>query len=204
MKFNFAHLFGGGPRKASKVAKPAKAEKPVEEEDEPAASDDDDEAAGDDDDPDAEGEDDDKAEDKEEEATGDDDDPDAEEEPEDEEAKATKLAANKKASLDKRLAAARKAGRLAERRRIGGILSSKAAAGRIDLALSLAVNSSMSAVQAVKALEASPKTSVLSARMAAADPDIGPDKAQSQKGGAGRLLAAAEKLATTHKERTRK
>jgi hypothetical protein len=204
MKFNFAHLFGGGPRKASKVAKPAKAEKPVEEEDEPAASDDDDEAAGDDDDPDAEGEDDEKAEDKEEEATGDDDDPDAEEEPEDEEAKATKLAANKKASLDKRLAAARKAGRLAERRRIGTILGDRAATGRIDLALSLATNSSMSAANAIKSLQASPKTSVLSARMAAADPDVGPDKTQSSKAGAGRLLAAADKLATSHKERTRK
>lgn len=200
MKFNFAHLFGGGPRRASKVAKPAKAEKPAEEEDEPAASDDDDEAAGDDDDPDAEGEDDDKAE----EATGDDDDPDAEEEPEDEEAKATKLAANKKASLDKRLAAARKAGRLAERRRIGTILGDRAATGRIDLALSLATNSSMSAAAAIKSLQASPKTSILSARMAAADPDVGPDKTQSSKGGAGRLLAAADKLATTHKERTRK
>ncbi len=201
MKFNFAHLFGGGPRKASKVAKPAKAEKPVEEEDEPAASDDDDEAAGDDDDPDAEGEDDDKAE----EATGDDDDdPDAEDEPEDEEAKASKLAANKKASLDKRLAAARKAGRLAERRRIGTILGDRAATGRIDLALSLATNSSMSAAAAIKSLQASPKTSILSARMATADPDVGPDKTQSSKAGAGRLLAAADKLATTHKERTRK
>lgn len=201
MKFNFAHLFGGGPRKASKVAKPAKAEKPVEEEDEPAASDDDDEAAGDDDDPDAEGEDDDKAE----EATGDDDDdPDAEDEPEDEEVKASKLAANKKASLDKRLAAARKAGRLAERRRIGTILGDRAATGRIDLALSLATNSSMSAAAAIKSLQASPKTSILSARMATADPDVGPDKTQSSKAGAGRLLAAADKLATTHKERTRK
>lgn len=201
MKFNFAHLFGGSPRRASKVAKPAKAEKPVEEEDEPAASDDDDEAAGDDDDPDAEGEDDDKAE----EATGDDDDdPDAEDEPEDEEAKASKLAANKKASLDKRLAAARKAGRLAERRRIGTILGDRAATGRIDLALSLATNSSMSAAAAIKSLQASPKTSILSARMATADPDVGPDKTQSSKAGAGRLLAAADKLATTHKERTRK
>lgn len=165
MKFSFAHLFGGKPPKAAKPkAQSEEDEDDAEtedeettskaEEDEDKAEDDDTDKAEGDEDEEAETDDDDKAED-------------------DEEEKASKLAADKKASAEQRVSAARKAGRLAERKRIGRILSSKAASGRMEAALSLAVNTALPADAAIETLKATPKSSRLSAVMPGRDPKIG-------------------------------
>ena len=161
-KFSFSHLWGG------KAPQAAKTETPAEDEDEPAAEDKEN-------DPDAEeGEDEPSVEDKEDDpdAEEDEDDPDAEDT---EEEKAAKAASDKKLSVEKRVAAARKAGRLAERRRIGTILSDKAAAGRIETALTLAVNTSMDAKAAITTLKTTPKSGRLASVMPGREPKIGAD-----------------------------
>ncbi|MCW5727243.1 hypothetical protein [Parvibaculum sp.] len=175
MKFNFAHLFGGAeagtkPKKPSAGKHKAEEDRDEDgvagaEDDKDAEGDDEDEddAAGEDEDKDAEGED-----DKDKDAEGDDDDKDAEGDDDDKDAKAAKPK-----SVKQRIAAARKAGAKAERARIAGILGDKAAGGRGELALSLAMNTDMSVDQAVKALAASPKGGSRLANMAAHDPDIG-------------------------------
>ncbi|MBX3488875.1 hypothetical protein [Parvibaculum sp.] len=166
MKFNFAHLFGGAEA-GKKPKKPAAGKVKAEEEDE----DKDTGAETDDDDPDAEGDDDEDAEgdDKEKDAEGDDDEEDAEGDDKEKDAKAAKPK-----SVKQRVAAARAAGAKAERARIAGILGDKAATGRGELALSLAMNTDMSVEAAVKALAASPKGAGRLAGMAARDPEIGP------------------------------
>ncbi|MBC7282666.1 hypothetical protein [Hoeflea sp.] len=161
MKFNFAHLIGGKPRGKAAV----KAADPSEEE--PAAEEDDPEAEGEDDDPEAEGEEDDP------EAEGEEDDPEAEGEDDKPAARTKPKAARETAALAAARKAGFKAGRKAERARIGTILSAPQAAGRLDLAMSLAVNSAMPAAAAVASLSAAPKTSRLATLMPDRDPKIG-------------------------------
>lgn len=187
MKFNFAHLLGSKP---GKKAKPAKAETPEEEDDPQTEAEDDDPEAEEEDDPQAEAE---------------DDDPEAEEEEEEEPAAAAPKGKAKARKEAPEVAAARregfKAGRKFERNRCGSILSHKAAAGRLDLAMSLATNSSMTVEDAVRSLEAAPKTSRLSSLMKDADPSVGAAPASSAKDAKGRLTAAADKMAKTYADR---
>jgi len=74
------------------------------------------------------------------------------------------------------VAAARAEGAAAERARIGAILSSEAAAGRLDQALAVAIETDLNAEQAAKVLSAAPKASAaipsIAAR-AAAEAEIG-------------------------------
>ncbi|MFN4229837.1 hypothetical protein [Parvibaculum sp.] len=162
MKFNFSQLVSG------RAGRKPKAETPAEDEDKPDAEDKEDDTAAEDDEdkPDAEDKEDDTA------AEDDEDEPDAED---DEEEKAAKAASDKNLSVEKRIAAARKAGRLAERRRIGTILSDKAAAGRIETALTLAVNTDMDAKAAIATLKTTPKSGRLSSVMPGREPRIGAD-----------------------------
>ncbi|MAM95684.1 hypothetical protein [Parvibaculum sp.] len=162
MKFNFAQLVG------AKGGKAPTAETPAKDEDEPAAEDKEDDTVAEDDEEKP------AAEDKEDDtvAEDDEDEPDAEDT---EEEKAANAASNKKLGVEKRVAAARKAGRLAERRRIGTILSDKAAAGRIETALTLAVNTGMDPKAAITTLKTTPKSGRLASVMPAREPKIGAD-----------------------------
>lgn len=143
-KFSFAHLLG-----LHKAAKVSRAE---EEEEEQNAEEEEENEEGDDksskkgkkakkaneDDPDAE-EDDPDAEEDDPDAEDDDDDPDAEEDEEDE---------NKDV----------KKGRKAERERCAAIFSSRHAAGRPDLAATLAFTTKLSAKEAIRVMRANGRT----------------------------------------------
>jgi hypothetical protein len=157
MKFNFGHLFGGY------TAGSAKPKAETEDDEDKAETEDDENTSGTEDDKD-------KAEDDKDDEAEEDDEDKAED---DEEEKAAKLAADKTASIDKRIAAARKAGRLAERKRIGQILSNKVASGRMPAALTLAVNTGVSAKAAIEMLKSSPRAGRLDAVMPGRDPNIG-------------------------------
>lgn len=142
-KFSFAHLLGlTKAAKASREAEEEEDDQKAEEEDE---NEDDDKSSkkskkakkAEDDDPDAE-DDDPDAEDDDPDAEDDDDDPDAEEE-EDE---------NKDV----------KKGRKAERQRCAAIFSSKHAAGRPDLAATLAFTTKLSANEAIRVMRANGRT----------------------------------------------
>lgn len=142
-KFSFAHLLGlTKAAKASRAAEEEEDDQKAEEEDE---NEDDDKSSkkskkakkAEDDDPDAE-DDDPDAEDDDPDAEDDDDDPDAEEE-EDE---------NKDV----------KKGRKAERQRCAAIFSSKHAAGRPDLAATLAFTTKLSANEAIRVMRANGRT----------------------------------------------
>lgn len=132
-KFKFAHLLGlNKAAKASRAEeeeeKDAEEEEETEEEDDGKSSKKGKKADGDGDDPDAEEEDDDP------DAEEEDDDPDAEEE--DDENKDVKK------------------GRKAERERCAAIFGSKAAAGRPDLAATLAFTTRLSAKEAIRVMRA--------------------------------------------------
>lgn len=143
-KFSFAHLLG--------LNKAAKASRAEEEEEEQNAEEEEENEEGDDksskkgkkakkaneDDPDAE-EDDPDAEEDDPDAEDDDDDPDAEEDEEDE---------NKDV----------KKGRKAERERCAAIFSSRHAAGRPDLAATLAFTTKLSAKEAIRVMRANGRT----------------------------------------------
>lgn len=153
MKFNFAHVFSARPPKAETEEEKAEDKDPEET---------------------AEGDEEEKAEDKDPEETAEDDEEERAEDDEEEE-KAKAAAADKSLSVEKRVAAARKQGRLAERRRIGTILSDKAASGRVEQAVTLAVNTGLPAAAAIETLRASPKSSRLSTLMPGREPRIGAD-----------------------------
>lgn len=143
-KFSFAHLLG--------LNKAAKASRAEEEEEEQNAEEEEENEEGNDksskkgkkakkaneDDPDAE-EDDPDAEEDDPDAEDDDDDPDAEEDEEDE---------NKDV----------KKGRKAERERCAAIFSSRHAAGRPDLAATLAFTTKLSAKEAIRVMRANGRT----------------------------------------------
>ncbi|KJM83941.1 hypothetical protein SS33_24780 [Enterobacter kobei] len=143
-KFSFAHLLG--------LNKAAKASRAEEEEEEQNAEEEEENEEGDDksskkgkkakkaneDDPDAE-EDDPDAEEDDPDAEDDGDDPDAEEDEEDE---------NKDV----------KKGRKAERERCAAIFSSRHAAGRPDLAATLAFTTKLSAKEAIRVMRANGRT----------------------------------------------
>lgn len=143
-KFSFAHLLG--------LNKAAKASRAEEEEEEQNAEEEEENEEGDDksskkgkkakkaneDDPDAE-EDDPDAEEDDPDAEDDDDDPDAEEDEEDE---------NKDV----------KKGRKAERERCAAIFSSRHAAGRPDLAATLAFTTKLSVKEAIRVMRANGRT----------------------------------------------
>lgn len=141
-KFSFAHLLG--------LNKAAKASRAEEEEEEQNAEEEEENEEGDDksskkgkkakkaneDDPDAE-EDDPDAEEDDPDAEDDDDDPDAEEEDENKDVKK---------------------GRKAERERCAAIFSSRHAAGRPDLAATLAFTTKLSAKEAIRVMRANGRT----------------------------------------------
>lgn len=143
-KFSFAHLLG--------LNKAAKASRAEEEEEDQNSGEEEENEEGDDktskkgkkakkaneDDPDAE-EDDPDAEEDDPDAEDDDDDPDAEEDKEDE---------NKDV----------KKGRKAERERCAAIFGSKHAAGRPDLAATLAFTTKLSAKEAIRVMRANGRT----------------------------------------------
>lgn len=145
-KFNYMHLLGIGKKAKVSRAEEEEDEKDAEEEEEEGEEDDDKSSKkgkkakkANEDDPDAE-EDDPDAEDDEDDpdAEEDDDDPDAEEE-EDE---------NKDV----------KKGRKAERQRCAAIFSSKHAAGRPDLAATLAFTTRLTAKEAIRVMRANGRT----------------------------------------------
>lgn len=156
--FSFANLRLGAGKNSTKPRAETEEEETAETEDENTSETDEEEET-------AETEDENTSETDEEEETAE----------ETEEEKAAKAASDKNLSVEKRVAAARKAGRLAERRRIGTILSDKAAAGRIETALTLAVNTDMEAKAAIKTLKTTPKSGRLSSVMPGREPRIGAD-----------------------------
>lgn len=143
-KFNYMHLLGIGKKANVSRAEEEEDEKDAEEEEEESEEDDDKSSKkgkkakkAEDDDPDAE-DDDPDAEDDDPDAEDDEDDPDAEEE-EDE---------NKDV----------KKGRKAERQRCAAIFSSKHAAGRPDLAATLAFTTRLTAKEAIRVMRANGRT----------------------------------------------
>ncbi|WP_407223886.1 hypothetical protein [Enterobacter roggenkampii] len=142
-KFNYMHLLGIGKKAKVSRAEEEEDEKDAEEEEN---EEDDDKSSkkgkrakkAEDDDPDAE-DDDPDAEDDDPDAEDDDDDPDAEEDEEDE---------NKDV----------KKGRKAERERCAAIFSSRHAAGRPDLAATLAFTTKLSAKEAIRVMRANGRT----------------------------------------------
>lgn len=161
--FSFAHLIGLGKTASEddedEKAKKSKAKKAEEEKDDDTDAEEDDEDG-------------DKEKSKKSKAKkaddGDDDDPDAEEDDPD-------AADDDDDDENKDV----KKGRRAERRRCGAIMSSPHAAGRADLAASLAFNTSMSAAAAIKVLAgAAPAVSrrkSLDERMQGNSPRLAPD-----------------------------
>lgn len=156
-KFSFLHLIGLNPKAQDD-----------DEEDKSATENEneDDSAEGDEDDKDSRAE----GEENEEDAEGEENEEDAEGEEDDKDARA-----------------ARRQGRLAERRRCAAIFAAPAAQGRVGLAAELAFNTSLPARSAIGILTASPKDAAGKGGLAAAmarlgNPRIGTDSGRTPQG----------------------